>query len=396
MRYFLNPVLRLFPMTAAVCVLISLPSFSVADVSQKLSQRSTINVFAPFLWLYEGKSGINEKNYGLIWDGYCIPDRNVRKDTIYLLQSFWDYYSRDWHKVNIDGQDGLFPPAEFRTSQLYGKPNEDQAADNFRYWTDINAEGYEKMLADYFAADSASRFCPKLDGVIFDDWNTQYQPSGMSANDISAARRSIAKYFRSRFGEDFLIFGNVNTLRDKATVDQLNGVYIEFAKNGGEKRLYNSQELKELERTLTYYNENLRRPRIIAIDGWRKTLSMTLDDMNSTENRRMAKLLTAMSVVIPDNGYIMYGDNNSDDGSSDHFHLFYDFYNFDIGKPVGGRIEIRNGAGYKEHQEGFIAYNISNGKQTFTRSNGETIEIEAKSGLFCKNAGPSSDCLSYD
>jgi hypothetical protein len=251
------------------------------------------------------------------------------------------------------------------------------------------------MLGDFFSTSSAPGNCPKHDGVFFDDWNTDGQPDNMSKKDISRARKSIVEYFRNRFGEDFLIFGNVNIARDETTAALINGVYLEFYKDGKD-RLYNSQELKELERTLIYYNKNLRHPKIIAIDGWRKTKSLTFEDMNSPENRRMAKLLTAMSVVVPDNGYIMYGDNNDDTHTSDHYHLFYDFYNFNVGKPVGERTEIGNGAGYKEHDDGFIAYNITSRKQSFKRSNGETVEIEAKSGLFCKNAESSLDCLSYD
>ena len=50
----------------------------------------------------------------------------------------------------------------------------------------------------------------------------------------------------------------------------------------------------------------------------------------------MAKLLTAMSVVVPTNGYILYGDNNTDTLMEITDHVFYDFYSFDIGKPTSG------------------------------------------------------------
>ena len=55
-------------------------------------------------------------------------------------------------------------------------------------------------------------------------------------------------------------------------------------------------------------------------------MDLSDEDRNSSENRKMAKLLTAMSVVVPDNGYILYGDNNRDDDHTDHYHLYYDFY----------------------------------------------------------------------
>ena len=108
----------------------------------------------------------------------------------------------------------------------------------------------------------------------------------------------------------------------------------------------------------------------------------------------MAKLLTAMSVVIPTNGYILYADNNNDTPDGDHAHLFYDFYNFDIGKPTSGYKKVKPGVGYKEHHKGFIAYNITGSSKKFKRKNGQEHTIEAKSGLFCKDVGAKTECLS--
>ena len=108
----------------------------------------------------------------------------------------------------------------------------------------------------------------------------------------------------------------------------------------------------------------------------------------------MAKLLTAMSVVIPTNGYILYCDNNNDTPDGDHAHLFYDFYSFDIGKPTSGYNKVKSGVGYKEHDRGFIAYNITGSSKKFKRKNGQEHTIEAKSGLFCKDVGAKTECLS--
>ena len=108
----------------------------------------------------------------------------------------------------------------------------------------------------------------------------------------------------------------------------------------------------------------------------------------------MAKLLTAMSVVAPDNGYILYGDGANDDPKSDHYHLIYDFYSFDIGKPTEPFIEVASGVRYKEHQKGIIAYNISRKSRKFKRKNGQEHTIEAKYGLFCKDVGAKTECLS--
>ena len=91
-----------------------------------------------------------------------------------------------------------------------------------------------------------------------------------------------------------------------------------------------------MENLIVYYEKNLQFPKLIALEGWRKTTANTAEDRNSPENRKMAKLLTAMSVVIPTNGYILYADNNNDTPDGDHEHTYYDFYSFDIGKPTGG------------------------------------------------------------
>ena len=111
----------------------------------------------------------------------------------------------------------------------------------------------------------------------------------------------------------------------------------------------------------------------------------------------MAKLLTAMSVVVPTNGYILYGDNNPDTPDGDHGHDYYDFYSFDIGKPTGPRVKVSNGVSYKQHQEGFIAYNITSRAKSFEiNGSNRTVSIEAKSGLFCKETGDAFDCLAVD
>ena len=131
------------------------------------------------------------------------------------------------------------------------------------------------------------------------------------------ARIAIAKKLRAKIGPDKIILGNVTWKKDTATVPYINGVYLELWKKQ-RKRLYGSQELQKIESLLNYYEEKLQAPKLIALDGWRKTKSVTDEDRNTPENRKMAKLLTAMSVVVPTNGYILYGDNNPDTTDGDH------------------------------------------------------------------------------
>ena len=116
-------------------------------------------------------------------------------------------------------------------------------------------------------------------------------------------------------------------------------------------------------------------------------------DRNSASNRKMAKLMTAMSAVIPSNGYILYADNNQDTPDGDHGHIMYDFYKFDIGKPISAHIKIKNGVGFKYFEKGFIGYNITGQKQSVETNNGRKIAIEQMSGLFCKKERDDYQCL---
>ena len=123
---------------------------------------------------------------------------------------------------------------------------------------------------------------------------------------------------------------------------------------------------------------------------------MTDVDRNSKENRRMAKLLTAMVTVTTSNGYILYADNTLDSTIEDYAHIKYDFFEFDVGKPTGGFEKLANGVGIKQHQKGFIAYNRNSRPHTLKLDNNVNLVIEGTSGLFCKKKSSGYDCLPPD
>ena len=150
---------------------------------------------------------------------------------------------------------------------------------------------------------------------MLDWWHDSHQSSsGYSKHQVRMARTAIAKKLRAKIGPDKIILGNVNWRKDTAQFHILTECFLSFIKNlkSTSNRLYGSQELQKIESLLNYYEEKLQAPKLIALEGWRKTKSVSNEDRNTPENRKMAKLLTAMSVVIPTNGYILYGDNNHD------------------------------------------------------------------------------------
>ena len=191
--------------------------------------------------------------------------------------------------------------------------------------------------------------------------------------------------------------GNVNYYIERTTVNEINGVYLELNKQKNKadtQRTYNYSELKKIENSLKYYNQNLRAPKLIAVEARRKTLEVSNNDRNSPENRQMSKLLTAMTTVIADNGYINYVDNDHDDLNSPvRDYIKYDFYSFDIGMPSSKMVKIKSGAGYKMFDRGVIAYNITWQDINFEVL-GNSLLIKAGSGLFCASRNGSFDCLS--
>ena len=347
------------------------------SLKQKLAMRKTINPYKAW-----HTKGMPQESYGLMWDGGRISKRPEK--TITLFEVYWhnNYVDRDW---------SYYPGIEKYLTNLTWKNAQESGRSVANKIIDPN---FQDFIVEVMVNKLRSN---ETDGIILDWWHNHHQSSsGYSKHQVRVARSAIAKKLRNRIGPNKIIMGNVNWRKDTSTVDYINGVFLELYKEPfipSSKRLYNSGELKKIESLLSYYEQNLQEPKIIALNGWRKTKNVTDEDRNTSENRKMAKLLTAMSVIIPTNGYILYGDNNPDTPDGDHHHILYDFYSFDIGKPTSGYNKVKSGVGYKEHKKGFMAYNITGLSQTIKRTNGQDYLIEAKSGLFCKDVGKKVECL---
>ena len=104
----------------------------------------------------------------------------------------------------------------------------------------------------------------------------------------------------------------------------------------------------------------------------------------SEVNVKLAKLFTAMGLVIPDNGYVLYADNNPDWSGGDHQHHYYDFWKTDLGKPIDNMTEVKSGVAYKKFEKGVVAYNRTSSTETITLDNGSVITLESKEGIFVK------------
>jgi len=346
----------------------------ILTLKEKLEARKTINAFRAW-----HTRGVKNNRYGLAWDGGDRLDGGNKAIRLFLVN--WAYNNPGQSWSHYPGIEKYLTNRNWDHEAWYGKT----------LATKIIDPNYQDFIVNVMIDKNKLH---KSDGTMLDWWgNNHYSSSGYSKHQVRQARVAIAKKLRAKIGPDKIILGNVTWKKDTATIPYINGVYLELWKKQ-RNRVYGSQQLQKIESLLNYYEEKLQAPKLIALDGWRKTKSVTDEDRNTPENRKMAKLLTAMSVVIPTNGYILYGDNNPDTTDGDHFHLFYDFYSFDIGKPTSGYNKVKSGVGYKEHDRGFIAYNITGSSKKFKRKNGQEHTIKAKSGLFCKDVGAKTECLS--
>jgi len=347
------------------------------SISGKLAKRKTINLFKP--WFPEEGT----KGYGLYWA--VRASRSF--DAITLLTPQWNNYHPAYN--NYPGVEEFLMRTDWDQAAEYGKSIPlDYSKPNFNKWF---VDLVDKQIGSH-------------DGIMLDWWQDRHKSSnGFSKSKVRKHRHLLSASLRKHFGEEFIIMGNVNYGED-TDVKNLNGVFMELYKHQT-NRLHSTNEIFKTERALKRFQKELRHPKIIALEGWRKTkLDMGSlrhspqinKDRNSKENRRMAKLLTAMTITITDNGYVLYADNNPDTPNGDHAHIIYDFYSFDIGKPTGGYEKLANGVGLKQHQKGFIAYNRNSRPHTLKLDNNVNLVIEGKSGLFCKKKSSGYDCLPPD
>ncbi len=371
-------------------------------LSEKIDNKPTVPVFYP--WSGSGV-GINcgqslwfdcdtdDTPYSLIWISSGIAEDiestlpkvpqtqsiHMRSDgnTIYIISEEWHYWNLGWRTLSSDSRFYLDEVFEFHVNSEYG----DTKVINFEHpeWPDILAE---KALNFQNAG---------MDGMIFDWWHNG-AGNGRSDTDVEVARIAISKAIREKVGNDFILMGNVNWAVDDPTSQYLSGVFLELWKSDpsdGYALTYSDENssgwnpsIERMEDLLKYWDTNLQWPKIIAFEPWKITTGDYIADRNSEENYEYAKLFAAMAVVIPDNGYILYADNNDDWEGGDHQHAYYDFFLADLGKPASGMVEIMEGVAYKQFEKGIVVYNRTSSEVDVTLPSGKQFKIGPVEGLF--------------
>ncbi len=207
--------------------------------------------------------------------------------------------------------------------------------------------------------------CGLYDGIFF-DWWTENGPvlanneTGWSEGYVGfkaeqRARDIILTRIREAVREDFLILVNTNRRKIPRTGWAINGTFMETLRD--HDRGYTHDGLAEIESTLLWAEENLREPRVNCLEGW--GIKDELPD--SPANCRWMRVFTTMSLTHSD-GYVLYNDGIQ------HDHYWYDFWDADLGQPIGAKAQIY------ENRDGLFMREFTNGWAVYNRS-GETQEI---------------------
>ena len=202
--------------------------------------------------------------------------------------------------------------------------------------------------------------CGLYDGIFFDHWNEHRSVLtnghlgfegyvGFQAE--QNARDIILERIRAETRPDFLIMGNTNDRIIPRTAPYINGSFMESSDPGDEM-------LTRYENSLRWLERNLRGPRINALEGE----AIPTEPPDSPTNLRWMRAITTLHLTHSD-GYVLF---RSIDG---HKHYWYDFWDADLGRPVGARAQL-----YDEDIPGLYIREYTNGWAVYNHS-GETQEI---------------------
>ena len=219
--------------------------------------------------------------------------------------------------------------------------------------------------------------CGLFDGILLDwykeDGTLLSTPTGQlrSTRAQIDAILSILRRIREYAGDDFLIFVNPNREKIPISAKYVNGLFMETLREDTNRSdSYSREGLLAIEDTLRWAEENLREPQVNCLEGW----GNPNQPPDSSTNRRFMRIFTVMSLIFS-NGYVLY--NNG----SDHSHYWYDFWDADLGQPIGEKAQLyknKNGVSI----EGLFIREFTNGWAVYNRSGkARTFQLPAATGV---------------
>ena len=198
--------------------------------------------------------------------------------------------------------------------------------------------------------------CGLYDGIFLDWWN-EFAPvlDGSAAEAEQVARDNIIRGIRERVRSNFLILANTNRRKVPRNAGGINGSFMESGVPLTTTGVNLTDDFEEIRDALEWLDTNLREPRINSLEGW----GDPNQPPDSPANLQYMRAITTLSVTHSD-GYVMY---NTGVG---HDHYWYDFWDADLGKPVGEKAQVydgRDGLYMREFTNGWAVYNHSGSPQ---------------------------------
>ncbi|MCG9134097.1 sigma-70 family RNA polymerase sigma factor [Candidatus Poribacteria bacterium] len=238
--------------------------------------------------------------------------------------------------------------------------------------------------------------CGLYDGVFLGGWQ---EDQGIPNNDKGvyyrnvqaerSARISMVHRIREAVGDDFLIIVKTNQRKAPLSAPYVNGMFMEAILDEQDTG-YTHAELREIESTLLWSEQNFREPRVNALEG----RGISLEPADSLRNQQRMRVITTLSLTHSD-GYVCYDmgirgtihehayevspghESEHIEGKSHHHnhqHYWYPFYDAPLGRPVGKKAQLyHNSEGHAV--EGLFMREFTNGWTAYNRS-GEEQDIQ--------------------
>lgn len=263
-------------------------------------------------------------------------------------------------------------------------PDEEFPPDSHLWLRDSNGEIVKRLdsdgnlypMVDIFVPEMQDLFvnrilaierCGVFDGVFLDefiDHGTRAAGTGLyeaTDKEIIQVWVNILEAVRAKTRDDFLILMNVNHTRPTRFAEYINGVFTESFKDhsGG----YSHEWIMVFEDLLSWAENNLREPHINCLYG----AGINSEPPDGPNNLRSMRMFTTLSLTHS-NGYVIYTEGSRGDHftsspfGAHHLHLWYDFWNADIGQPVGPKAQLY------ENTEGLFIREFTNGWAVYNRS----------------------------
>ena len=235
---------------------------------------------------------------------------------------------------------------------------------------------------DYFVKKAlVSAKCGIFDGLFMDWWSEEpewdQEMSELYHGSKVDGIVSLVKRIREAVGDDFLILANTNTRKIPRSAPYINGAFMENISG------YSHGKLKEIEDSLTWYENNFRHPQINCMEIWGDPKQPMSSSKNMKHTRTLVTLalthsnayisnVTGIVSPIHDHHYEIWGSHINTHASGiyhDHTHQKYwhHFFDVDLGQPIGDKLQTYKGVDglfIREFERGWAVYNRSGSEQS--------------------------------